>query len=55
LFSFQSYMDCIKTPTSAITSLLLAAQLDDEGKDIVRAMLEMRRKNVAASNAKYGT
>ena len=53
LFSFQSYVDCIKTPTSAITSLLLATQLDDEGKDIVRAMLEMRRENVTASNAKY--
>ena len=53
LFSFQNYMDCIKTPTSAITSLLLATQLDDEGKDIVRAMLAMRRENVTASNAKY--
>jgi len=53
LFSFQNYVDCIKTPTSAITSLLLATQLDDEGKDIVRAMLSMRRENKCASNTKY--
>jgi len=53
LCSFQSYVNCIKTPKSAITSLLLATQLDDEGKDIVRAMLKMRLENVTTSNAKY--
>jgi len=53
LFSFQNYMNCVKTPKSAITSLLLATQLDDEGKDIVRAMLKMRHENVTASAAKY--
>jgi len=46
-------MNCVKTPKSAITSLLLATQLDDEGKDIVRAMLKMRHENVTASAAKY--
>jgi len=53
LFSFQHYMNCVKTPKSAITSLLLATQLDDEGKDIVRAMLKMRHENVTASATKY--
>jgi len=47
LYSFQSYMNCVKKPLSAITSLLLGPQLDDEGKDIVRAMLKMRRDNFA--------
>jgi len=52
LFSFHSYMSCVKTPISAITSLLLDTQLDDEGKDIVRAMLKMRHENLTASVAK---
>jgi len=53
LFSFQCYMNCIKTPISVITSLLLDTELDAEGKDIVRAMLKMRSENIAATEAKY--
>ena len=53
LFSFQCYMNCIKTPIPVITSLLLDTELDAEGKDIVRAMLKMRSENIAATEAKY--
>jgi len=52
LFSFHNYVNCVKTPISAITSLLLDTQLDDEGKDIVRAMLKMRHENLTAAVAK---
>jgi len=53
LFSIQSYVNCIRSPSTAIASLLLDTELDDEGKDIVRAMLKMRSENIAASDAKY--
>jgi len=52
LFSFQCYVNCIKTPMSAITSLLLDLELDAEGKDIVRAMLKIRSEYIAAAEAK---
>jgi len=53
LFSFQSYVNCIKSPQSAITSLLHGTELGAEAKDIVRAMLKMRSENIAARDARY--
>ena len=52
LFSFQCCFDCIKTPMTAISSLLLDKDLDAEGKDIVRAMLKLRSEWVASAEAK---
>jgi len=53
LFSFQSYEQCIKSPKSAIASLLHDTELDAEAKDIVRAMLLLRSEKIAADNEKY--
>jgi len=53
MFSFQSYVQCIKSPQSAIASLLHDTELDAEAKDIVRAMLKMRSENIAAHHKKY--
>jgi len=44
--------NCIKTPLSAIPTLLLDKDLDAEGKDIVRAMLKLRSEWVASAEAK---
>jgi len=52
LFSFQCYVNCIKTPMSGFTSLQFDPELDAEGKDIVRAMLKMRSEYIAAAEAK---
>jgi len=52
LCSFQSYVQCIKSPGSAITSLLQDTGLDAEAKDIVRVMLLMKSEKEAADNAK---
>jgi len=52
LFSFQCYFDSIKTPMTAIPTLLLDKGLDAEGKDIVRAMLKLRIEWVASAEAK---
>ena len=54
LFSFQSYVQCIKSPASAIASLLQDTGLDAEAKDIVRAMLLLKSEKEAADKAKYG-
>jgi len=52
LYSFHSYVQCIKTPASALRSLLQDSGLDTEAKDIVRAMLRLRSDHKAAQNAK---
>jgi len=53
LCSFQSYVQCIKSPASAIASLLHNTELDAEAKDIVRAMLLLKSEKEAADKAKY--
>jgi len=50
LFSFQCYFNCIKTPMTAIPTLLLDKDLDAEGKDIVRAMLKLRIEWAASAH-----
>jgi len=55
LCSFHSYVQCIKTPASALRSLLQDSGLDTEAKDIVRAMLQLRSDQKAASNARATT
>ena len=52
LCSFNSYVQCIKSPGSAITSLLQDTGLDAEAKDIVRVMMLMKSEKEAADNAK---
>jgi len=56
LHSFQGYMHHIKTPATAIDSLLRRSDLDPEAKQIVRAMkrlyTEIGAVNKAASQAK---
>jgi len=42
LWSFDSYMQCIKTPASALESLMQGGGLNTEAKEIVRAMLRLR-------------
>jgi hypothetical protein len=53
LCSFQSYVQCIKSPGSAITSLLQDTGLDAEAKDIVRAMLILKSEKEVADKAKH--
>jgi hypothetical protein len=53
LFSFQSYVACIKSPASAIASLLHDTELDAEAKDIVRKMLLLKSEKEAADKGKY--
>ena len=52
LFSFQNYFNCVKTPMSALPTLLFDKDLDAEGQDIVRAMLKLRIEWVASAEAK---
>jgi len=53
LFSFQFYVACIKSPASAIASLLHNTELDAEAKDIVRKMLLLKSEKEAADKGKY--
>jgi len=55
LCSFDSYVQCIKSPASALRSLLQDSGLDTEAKDIVRAMLRLRSDQKAAQNARAAT
>ena len=47
------YMQCIKTPASALESLLQGGGLDTEAREIVRAMLRLRSDYKAAHKARY--
>ena len=53
LFSFQSYVQCIKSPASAIASLLQDTGLDAEAKDIVQEMLLLKSEMEAAHYARH--
>jgi len=53
LWSFDYYMQCIKTPASVLESLLQGSGLDTEAKEIVRAMLRLRSEYKAAQAARY--
>jgi len=53
LWSFDSYMQCIKTPAAALESLMQGGGLDTEAKEIVRAMLRLRSEYKAAQAARY--
>jgi len=53
LFSFQYYVQCIKSPASAIASLLHNTELNAEAKDNVRKMLLLKSEKEAADKGKY--
>ena len=53
LHSFQGYMRHIKTPATAIDSLLRRSDLDPEAKQIVRAMKRLFTEFGAASQANH--
>ena len=46
LYSFDAYMQSIKSPAKALKSLLQHTGLDSEAKQIVGAMMELRSEHV---------
>jgi len=52
LDSFDSYMQSIQTPATALGSLLQRSELDTEAKEIVRAMIRLRREYWDAQTAR---
>ena len=54
LFSFDAYMQSIKSPAQALKSLLQHRGLDSEAKQIVGAMMRLRSEYVHAKNSTRG-
>jgi len=52
LYSFDGYMQSIKSPAKALGSLLQHSELDSEAREIVRAMMRLRSEYVDAKNRK---
>jgi len=52
LYSFDGYIQSIKTPAQALGSLLHHSELDSEAKEIVRAMMRLRSEYVDAQSAR---
>jgi len=52
LWSFDYYMQCIKTPASALQSLLQGGGLDTEAREIVGVMLRLRSDYKVARTAR---
>jgi len=55
LYSFDGYMQSIKTPAQALGSLLEHSELDSEAKEIVGAMMRLRSEYVDAKNSRRGS
>jgi len=55
LYSFHSYMQCIKTPAKALASLMQHCELDSEAKEIIQTMVRLRGEYVDEQNAKKGS
>jgi len=51
LYSFDRYMQSIKTPAQALTSLMQHSELDSEAKEIIQALMRLRGEYVNAQNA----
>ena len=52
LYSFDLYMQSIRTPAKALGSLLQGSGLDTEAEEIVRAMMRLRSEYTDAQNAR---
>jgi len=52
LYSFDAYMQSIKSPARALKSLLQHTGLDSEAKLIVGAMMRLRSEYVLAQNSR---
>ena len=52
LYSFDVYMQSIRTLAKALGSLLQRSELDTEAKEIVRAMIRLRSEYTVAQNAR---
>ena len=55
LYSFDQYMQSIKTSAQALGSLMQHSELDSEAKEIIQAMMRLRGEYVDAQNAKRGS
>ena len=50
LYSFDVYMQSIKSPAQALKTLLQHSELDSQAKEIVGAMMRLRSEYVLAKN-----